>query len=130
MRRRTNSLFERETVAGGVQDPRIIVGAFHTGMQPKGLSWQFSSCSGAGVGQRTVGLSLHITLFLPFGKISQGSQLCWILHPLDNLKLFFLSSYPELNLFLCLDMLLSSEEEPQLLLQSLKMSPSIRLVVM
>ena len=40
----------------------------------------------AGVGQRAVGLALDVTLLLPLGEVTQGSQLGGVLHPLDDLE--------------------------------------------
>lgn len=79
-------LFEAKSVARGIQQPRVIVGAFHAGVQPQGLSGQFSGGQRARVGQGAIGLALHVALLLPFGVIPQRINVHWILHPLNDLK--------------------------------------------
>ena len=78
-------LLERKSVTGGIKDPRVIIGAFHTSVQSQGFAGQFSGCPGARVRQRAVGLTLDIAFLFPFGEISQSSQFGRILHPLDDL---------------------------------------------
>lgn len=70
----------------GIQDPRVVVGAFHASVKPQGLSGELPGGEGARVGQRAEGLSLDIAFFFPFGEIPQSCQLGGILHPLDDLK--------------------------------------------
>ena len=79
------NLFERKPVSSGVQNPGIVVGAFHTRMQSKGFTGQLSGRQRTGVWQGTVRLTLNIALLLPFSEVSQSCNFCGILHPLDNL---------------------------------------------
>ena len=41
---------EAESVASGVEDPGVVVGAFHARVQPQGLAWQLAGAQWAGVG--------------------------------------------------------------------------------
>ena len=52
-----------------------------------GEARQLPGAKGAGVGQGTVGLTLHVALVLPLGEVPQGGHLCGVLHPLDNLNI-------------------------------------------
>jgi hypothetical protein len=78
---------EVESFSGGVEEPGVVVRALEAGVQAEGLSGQLSRGQGAGVWQRAVGLTLHIAFVLPFGVITEGSDVHGVLHPLDNLKL-------------------------------------------
>jgi len=77
---------EGESVAGGVEDPGIVVGALDTRVETEGFSGQFPGVQGAGVGQVAVRLALDVTLALPLGEVAQGGDLGGVLHPLDNLQ--------------------------------------------
>lgn len=79
-------LLKGEPVSRGVQDPWVIVGALHTSVQTEGFAGEFPRVEGARVGQGAVRLTLDVAFFLPFGEVSEGSQLGGILHPLNNLK--------------------------------------------
>ena len=81
----TNNL-ETEPVSCGVQDPWVVVGALHACVETKSFSRKLSGVEGARVGEGAIGLPLDITFVLPFREITKSSQLCGILHPLDNLK--------------------------------------------
>ena len=52
-----------------------------------GEARQLPSSERAGVGQGTVGLSLHVALVLPLGEVPEGGHLRGVLHPLDNLNI-------------------------------------------
>ena len=80
-------LFEAEAVSSGVEDPGVVVGTLHAGVKTMGEARQLSGAEWAGVGQGTVGLALHVALLLPLCEVSQGGQLCRVLHPLDNLEM-------------------------------------------
>ena len=84
-------MLERESISGGVKDPGVIVGALHARVQPEGLARKLAGVERAGVGQRAVGLALDVTLLLPLGEVTQGGELSWVLHPLDDLqkKIYF-----------------------------------------
>jgi hypothetical protein len=77
---------ETEPVSCGVQDPWVVVGALHACVEAKSFSRKLSGVEGARIGEGAIGLPLDITFVLPFGEITKSSQLCGILHPLDNLK--------------------------------------------
>ena len=81
----TNNL-ETEPVSCGVQDPGVVVGALHARVESKSFSRKLSGVEGARVGEGAIGLPLDITFVLPFREITKSCQLCWILHPLDNLN--------------------------------------------
>ena len=84
--KKVSKLFlEWESVAGGVEDPGVVVGALHAGVQSKSFSWKLSGVEGASVWQRAVGLALVVALLLPLGEVPKASQLSGVLHPLDNL---------------------------------------------
>jgi len=55
-------------------------------MKPEGFPGQLPGPQGAGVGQAAERLALDVTLCLPVVEVSEGGQLCWLLHPLDHLK--------------------------------------------
>ena len=55
---RGEELLEAEPIAGGVEDPGIVVGALHAGVQPQCLPGQLPRGQGTGVGQRAVRLAL------------------------------------------------------------------------
>ena len=82
---RGEELLEAEPIAGGVEDPGVVVGALHAGVQPQGLSRQLAGAQRARVGQGAVGLALDVALVLPLAEIPQCSKLSWVLHPLDHL---------------------------------------------
>ena len=86
LRAQERLLLEGETVTRGIQDPGVVVGALHAGVQPQGLPGQLPRVERAGVGERAVGLALHITLLLPLSEVAQGRQLGRVLHPLDDLR--------------------------------------------
>ena len=65
-------LLEGEAVARGIQDPGVVVGALHAGVQPQGLPGQLPRVERAGVGQGAVRLALHVALLLPLREVSQG----------------------------------------------------------
>ena len=80
-----SSDLEAETVASGVEDPGVVVGAFHARVKPQSFPGQFPGAQWAGVGKGAVGLALDVALVLPFAKVPQCGKLSWVLHPLDNL---------------------------------------------
>ena len=55
---RGGALLEAEPVSCGVQDPGVVVGALHAGVQAQRLPGQLPRGQGAGVGQRAEGLTL------------------------------------------------------------------------
>ena len=81
------NLFEAEAVSSGVEDPGIVVGTLHAGVKTMGEARQLPSSERAGVGQGTVGLTLHVALVLPLGEVPEGGHLRGVLHPLDNLNI-------------------------------------------
>lgn len=78
--------FNGESIAGWVEDPWVVIWAFHASEETYCLTWEFPGCQWAGVWQRAEGLSLNVALFFPFLEISQSGQFSWVLHPLDNLQ--------------------------------------------
>lgn len=64
------ALFSGETISRGVEDPWVVVGAFHASEEPDGLSWEFPGGKRARVGKGAFGLSFDITLLLPFLEVS------------------------------------------------------------
>ena len=76
---------EAEAVPCGVEDPGVVVGALHAGVQAVGEAGELAGAQRARVGQRAVGLTLHVALLLPLAEVSQGGHLSGVLHPLDNL---------------------------------------------
>lgn len=79
-------ILEGEAVAGWIQNPGVVVGAFNASVKPEGFSGEFSCVQGARVRQRAVGLALNITILLPFTEISERCQVSGLLHPLNNLE--------------------------------------------
>ena len=77
---------EVESLASRIEEPRVVVGAFHTGMQPQCLSWQLTGVGRTWVWQGAESLSLHIAPLFPLGIVSQGIDVHWVLHPLNYLK--------------------------------------------
>ena len=75
-----------EALAGGVEQPGVVVGALEARVQAEGLSRQLSGGQRAGVGQRAVGLALDVALLLPLGVIAESRHVDGVLHPLDHLK--------------------------------------------
>ena len=57
--RRGGDLLEAEPVAGGVQDPGVVVGALHAGVQPQRLPGQLPRGQWAGVRQGAEWLALE-----------------------------------------------------------------------
>ncbi len=55
-------------------------------METQRLSGQLPRRQWARVGQRAVGLTLHVALLLPLGEVAQRRQFRGVLHPLDDLK--------------------------------------------
>lgn len=82
----TSQTLERESVSGGIQDPRVVVGAFHASVESKSFSGKFSRRQRARIRQGAVSLTLDVALFFPLGKVAEGSQLGGILHPLNDLQ--------------------------------------------
>ena len=80
-----SSDLEAETVASGVEDPGVVVGAFHARVKPQSFPGQFPGAQWAGVGKGAVGLALDVALVLPLAEVPQCSKLSWVLHPLDHL---------------------------------------------
>jgi len=78
-------LLEAEPVAGGVEDPGVVVGALHAGVQPQRLPGQLPCGQGAGVGQRAEWLTLDIAFLLPLGKVTKSIQISRLCHPLNGL---------------------------------------------
>ena len=77
---------EVESLASRIEEPRVVVGAFHAGMQPQCLSRQLTGVGRTWVWQGAEGLSLHIAPLFPLGIVSQGIDVHWVLHPLNYLK--------------------------------------------
>ena len=104
--RRGGDLLKAEPVAGGVQDPGVIVGALHAGVQPQRLPGQLPRGQWAGVGQGAEWLALKsrglmtvnstalvagetyldIAFLLPLGKVTKSIQISRLCHPLNSLK--------------------------------------------
>lgn len=83
---RETCLLGREAISSWVQDPWVVVGALHASEETEGLTGQFTGGQRTGIREGTVGLSLHVTLFLPLLEVSQSVQLGWVLHPLNDLE--------------------------------------------
>jgi len=64
-------LFGGEAIAGRIENPGIVVGAFHAGEKTQGFSRQLASGQRASIGQRAVRLALNVAFFFPFLKISK-----------------------------------------------------------
>lgn len=77
---------EVESLASRIEEPRVVVGAFHAGMQPQCLSRQLTGVGRTWVWQGAEGLSLHIAPLFPLGIVSQGIDVHWVLHPLNYLE--------------------------------------------
>lgn len=75
-----------EAIAGGIEDPGVVVGALHAGEETQGFTGQFAGGERAGVREGAVGLSLDVTLFLPLLEVSEGVEFGRVLHPLDDLE--------------------------------------------
>ena len=80
-------LFKGEPVAGGIQDPGVVVGALHAGVESQGLAGQLPRGHGAGVGQRAEGLAVGIAGLLPLLEVPDGVDGDGVLHPLDGLHM-------------------------------------------
>ena len=76
---------EDESLPRRIEYPGVVGGAGLAGVQAVCLPGQLAGGQGAGVGQRAVGLTLHVALLLPLAEVSQGGHLSGVLHPLDNL---------------------------------------------
>lgn len=83
--RRGGDLLEAEPVAGGVQDPGVVVGALHAGVQPQRLPGQLPRGQWAGVRQGAEWLALDIAFLLPLGKVTKSIQISRLCHPLNSL---------------------------------------------
>lgn len=77
--------FNGESVPGRIQDPGVVVGALHAGVEVDCFPGQLAGFQRAGVGQRAVRLALNVTLLLPLLEVSQRRQLGGVLHPLYHL---------------------------------------------
>lgn len=82
---RGEELLEAEPIAGGVEDPGVVVGALHAGVQSQRLPGQLPRGQGTGVGQRAEWLTLDITFLLPLGKVTKSIQISRLCHPLNGL---------------------------------------------
>jgi len=74
-----------ESITGGIQNPRVVVGALHASVESEDFSGQFSGGKRAGVGQGTERLALDVALLLPLLEVPETSEFSGVLHPLDNL---------------------------------------------
>ena len=66
-----SQLFGRETISGGIQNPGVVVGAFHACEEPDGLAREFPGCEGARVRKGAVWLSFHVAFLLPFLEVPE-----------------------------------------------------------
>lgn len=80
------SFVRGETVAGRIEQPRVIIRALHAGEQAKSFARKFSGSQGTGVRERTVGLALLVAGFFPILEVPQCREFRRILHPLDYLQ--------------------------------------------
>ena len=86
------SLDEIRVVSGGIQQPWVVLGALHAGVEGRGLAVAALEGSllgeqDAGVGQGAVRLPGYVTLLLPLGEVAaQVVDLGGCLHPLDHLE--------------------------------------------
>ena len=100
---RGEELLEAEPIAGGVEDPGVVVGALHAGVKPQCLPGQLPRGQGTGVRQRAEWLTLKskreecdclaagvtyldIAFLLPLGKVTKSIQISRLCHPLNGLK--------------------------------------------
>lgn len=76
---------ESGSIPSRIQDPWVMSRTLDASKESQGLSRKFPGGEGASVRETAVRLSLHVALFLPFLEVSEGCELRWVLHPLDNL---------------------------------------------
>ena len=80
-----SSFLDGETIAGGIEKPRVIVGALHASEETKGLTGKLSGCERTRVREGTVRLSLLVAALFPILEVTEGRQLGWRLDPFDYL---------------------------------------------
>merc|ERR1712027_9966 len=80
------SIILEESVAGGVVDPGVLVGAAHAGVQVEGLAGQLVGGQLAAVGRQAGRLGLGLALLLPGLKVPGSVDIARVLDPLDDLR--------------------------------------------
>jgi len=74
-----------ETIASGIADPWVVVGAPDAGLQVDGLPGNLLGGQLAGVGHPAGGLALDHALLPPGLEVLDLADSAWVLHPLDHL---------------------------------------------
>jgi len=74
-----------ETIASGIADPWVVVGAPDAGLQVDGLPGNLLGGQLAGVGHPAGGLALDHALLPPGLEVLDLADGAWVLHPLDHL---------------------------------------------
>ena len=66
----TSAALETEAVPCGVEDPWVVVGAFHASVESQSFSWELPGVQGTRVGQGAVRLALDVALVFPLGEVT------------------------------------------------------------
>lgn len=75
-----------ETIASGIVDPWVVVGAPHAGLQVDGLPGHLLGGELAGIGHPASGLALDHALLPPGLEVLHLADGARVLHPLDHLR--------------------------------------------